>query len=119
MDLDFNGPSKVPSRQARFAPKNSKLKPQPETKPKSETLPSSDSDISTKKEELGSLPPLRDHIAKNGEATVKDDVPLNGETTGNDLAEEQVAIETDSDQDEVVREIDVWLSPSFNQVDFS
>ncbi|XP_055804364.1 uncharacterized protein LOC129873316 isoform X2 [Solanum dulcamara] len=116
MDLDFNGPSKVPSRQARFAPKNSKLKPQPEAKPKSETLPSSDSYISTKKEELGSQTSLRDHIAKNGEATVKDDVSLNGETTGNDLAEEQVAIETDSDQDKVVREIDVWLTPSFNQL---
>uniref|UniRef100_A0A0V0HGC6 Putative ovule protein n=1 Tax=Solanum chacoense TaxID=4108 RepID=A0A0V0HGC6_SOLCH len=112
MDLNFDGPSKVPSRQARFVPKNSKLKPQP----KSETLPLKvDSDISTKKEELVSQTPLRDHIAKNGEATVEDDVPLNGETTGNDLAEEQVTMETDRDRDEVVREVDVWLTPSANE----
>ncbi|KAG5623528.1 hypothetical protein H5410_008746 [Solanum commersonii] len=112
MDLDFDGPSKVPSRQARFVPKNSKLKPQP----KSETLPLKvDSDISTKREELVSQPLLRDHIAKNGEAAVEDDVPLNGETTGNDLAEEQVTMETDSDRDEVVREVDVWLTPSANE----
>ncbi|XP_004232385.1 uncharacterized protein [Solanum lycopersicum] len=112
MDLDFDGPSKVPSRQARFAPKNSKLKPQP----KSETLPLKvDSEIPTKKEEFVSQPPLRDHIVKNGEAKVEDDVLLNGETTGNDLAEEQVGMETDSDQDEVVREVDVWLTPSANE----
>ncbi|CAN4083245.1 unnamed protein product [Withania somnifera] len=107
MDLDFDGPSKVQSRQSRFAPKNSKLKPQPETKPKIETLPSTESAISTKKEEL------RNHITENGVPTVKDDVILDGETTENDVTEEQVAIETDSDQDEIVREIDVWYNPSF------
>lgn len=117
--MDFNGPSNVPSRQSRFAPKNSKLKSQPETKSKSETPPSSDSAIPNKKEELGAHPPLTDHIEKNGVATVEDDVPLNGETTGNDLAEEQVAMETDNDQDEVVREIDVWRTPSLSEVDFS
>ncbi|MCD7463518.1 hypothetical protein HAX54_050776 [Datura stramonium] len=114
LDLDFDGPSKVPSRQARFAPKNSKLKPQPETKPKSEPLRSSDSDISTKKQELSSQPPLRDHLAESGVKTVKDDVPLEGEFTENDPAEEHVAMETDSDQDEIVREIDVCFTPSFD-----
>ncbi|KAK4346817.1 hypothetical protein RND71_033156 [Anisodus tanguticus] len=105
MDLDFDGPSKVPTRQARFAPKNAKLKPQP---PKSEILISSDSAISTKKEELSS------HIAENGAATGNGDVPLDGEKTGNDVAEEQVVMETDNDQDEVVREIDVCFTPSFD-----
>ncbi|XP_060191240.1 uncharacterized protein LOC132621106 isoform X2 [Lycium barbarum] len=101
MDLDFDGPSKVPTRQARFAPKSSKLKPQIATKPKPETQPSS---ISTKKEELG---PLTDHLTENGAANV----PLDG---GNDVAEEQVATETDNDEDEVVREIDVCFTPSFD-----
>lgn len=115
MDLDFDGPSKVPTRQSRFAPKSSKLKPQPETKPKIETLPQFDSAISTNKEEL------RDHLDENGSVTDKEDVPLEGETTGNDLAEDEEQV-TDSDQDEVVREIDVCINPSFDpstQVDFT
>ncbi|XP_059275947.1 uncharacterized protein LOC132030361 isoform X1 [Lycium ferocissimum] len=116
MDLDFDSPSKVPTRQARFAPKFSKLKPQPETKPKSETLPSSDSAVSTKKEELGSQPALTDHLEKNGAATGKDNIPLDQETTGIDVAEEQVAMETDSDQDEVIREVDVCFTPSFDPI---
>ncbi|XP_055821289.1 uncharacterized protein LOC129889849 [Solanum dulcamara] len=107
MDLDFDGPSKVPTRQSRFAPKSSKLKPQPETKPKIETLPQFDSAISTKKEEL------RDHLDENGAVTGKEGVPLEGETTGNDLAEDEEQV-TDSDQDEVVREIDVCINPSFD-----
>ncbi|KAK4728502.1 hypothetical protein R3W88_021490 [Solanum pinnatisectum] len=107
MDLDFDGPSKVPTRQSRFAPKSSKLKPQPETKPKIETLPQSDSAISTKKEELTV------HLAENGAVTGNDDVPLEGETTGNDLAEDEEQV-TDSDHDEVVREIDVCINPSFD-----
>ncbi|KAL3331117.1 hypothetical protein AABB24_034758 [Solanum stoloniferum] len=107
MDLDFDGPSKVPTRQSRFAPKSSKLKPQPETKQKLETLPQSDSSISTKKEELTV------HLAKNGAVTGNDDVPLEEETTGNDLAEDEEQV-TDSDHDEVVREIDVCINPSFD-----
>ncbi|XP_015083435.1 DNA-directed RNA polymerase III subunit RPC5-like isoform X2 [Solanum pennellii] len=107
MDLDFDGPSKVPTRQSRFAPKSSKLKPQPETKPKIETLPQSDSAISTKKEELTV------HLAENGAVTGNDDVPLEGETTGNDLGEDEEQV-TDSDHDEVVREIDVCINPSFD-----
>ncbi|KAK6783109.1 hypothetical protein RDI58_020905 [Solanum bulbocastanum] len=107
MDLDFDGPSKVPTRQSRFAPKSSKLKPQRETKPKLETLPQSDSTISTKKEELTV------HLAENGAVTGNDDVPLEGETTGNDLAEDEEQV-TDSDHDEVVREIDVCINPSFD-----
>ncbi|TMW95592.1 hypothetical protein EJD97_008612 [Solanum chilense] len=107
MDLDFDGPSKVPTRQSRFAPKSSKLKPQPETKPKIETLPQSDSAISTKKEELTV------HLAENGAVTGNDDVPLEGETTGNDLGEDEEQV-TDSDHDEIVREIDVCINPSFD-----
>ncbi|KAF3677642.1 putative DNA-directed RNA polymerase III subunit RPC5-like isoform X3 [Capsicum annuum] len=126
MDLDLDGPSKVPTRQSRFAPKNSKLKPQPKT----ETLPPTDS---AKKEELNSQLPLTDHITENGAAKVKednvatvkednvaifkDDAPLDGETTGDDLVEEQFMTEGDSnDDDEVVREIDVWYTPSFDPV---
>ncbi|XP_004245771.1 uncharacterized protein [Solanum lycopersicum] len=107
MDLDFDGPSKVPTRQSRFAPKSSKLKPQPETKPKIETLPQSDSAISTKKEELTV------HLAENRAVTGNDDVPLEGETTGNDLGEDEEQV-TDSDHDEIVREIDVCINPSFD-----
>ncbi|XP_006355441.1 DNA-directed RNA polymerase III subunit RPC5-like isoform X1 [Solanum tuberosum] len=107
MDLDFDGPSKVPTRQSRFAPKSSKLKPQPETKPKIETLPHSDSAILTKKEELSVS------LAENGAVTGNDDVPLEGETTGNYLGEDEGQV-TDSDHDEVVREIDVCINPSFD-----
>ncbi|CAN4127636.1 unnamed protein product [Withania somnifera] len=88
MDLDFDGPSKIPTRQSRFAPKNSKLKPQV----KIETY-----NNSTKKEELN------DHLPVNGATTVKDnDVQLE---------KEQVI---DSDEDEVVREIDLSFNPSFD-----
>ncbi|XP_049361937.1 uncharacterized protein LOC125826627 isoform X1 [Solanum verrucosum] len=107
MDLDFDGPSKVPTRQSRFAPKSSKLKPQPETKPKIETLPQSDSAILTKEEELSVS------LAENGAVTGNDDVPLGGETTENYLGEDEGQV-TDSDHDEVVREIDVCINPSFD-----
>ncbi|CAN4080040.1 unnamed protein product [Withania somnifera] len=53
MDLDFDGPSKVPSSQSRFAPKNSKLKPQPKPNPK-----------------------LKHQLEEDGMKTVKDDVLL-------------------------------------------
>lgn len=116
MDLDFDGPSKVPTRQSRFAPKSSKLKPQPETKRKIETLPQCDSAISTKKEELSH------HLAENGAVTGKEDVTLDDvEITGNDLAEDEELV-TDSDQDEVVREMDVYINPSLysgTQVEFN
>lgn len=116
MDLDFDGPSKASTRPSRFAPKSSKLKPQPQpvTKPKPET-PSSSSDppIPTKKEELVSKPSVKDHPAENGAAMGKDDVPLDENTTGDDMAEEeQIAMDTDSVEDEVVREIDVFFTPS-------
>ncbi|KAL3362055.1 hypothetical protein AABB24_014753 [Solanum stoloniferum] len=107
MDLDFDGPSKVPTRQSRFAPKSSKLKPQPETKPKIEKLPQSDSAILTKNEELSVS------LAENGAVTGNDDVPLGGETTENYLGEDEGRV-TDSDHDEVVREIDVCINPSFD-----
>ncbi|XP_009608223.1 uncharacterized protein LOC107827193 [Nicotiana tabacum] len=116
MDLDFDGPSKASTRPSRFAPKSSKLKPQPQpvTKPKPETpLSSSDPPIPTKKEELFSKPSVKDHPAENGAAVGKDDVPLDENTTGDDVSEEeQVAMDTDSVDDEVVREIDVFFTPS-------
>lgn len=126
MDLDLDdhdGPRQEPTR--KFAPKNSKLKPKP--KLKAEPLASEpppplpqelDSTPSIGKEELDSKPPLVDsittkteyepsHISTVANSTVKMDIEetLETEEPKEDLMEE------DKNEDQVVREIDVYFSP--------
>lgn len=122
MDLDdLDGTSQVPSRTTRFAPKNSKLKPQPKLKLKSEPLSSpgqhlQDVDsIPLKKEELDSHPPLPfdSTTAKTeyADGAVKMDFeakPECGEVKDDPMEED------DDGRDRVVREIDVFFTPQID-----
>ncbi|CAL5324776.1 unnamed protein product [Camellia sinensis] len=123
MDLDdLDGPSQVPSRTTRFAPKNSKLKPQPKLKLKSEPLSSPDQhpqDFDSiplkKKEELDSHPPppFDSTTAKTeyADGAVKMDFeakPECGEVKDDPMEED------DDGRDRVVREIDVFFTPQID-----
>ncbi|KAI8032534.1 DNA-directed RNA polymerase III subunit RPC5 [Camellia lanceoleosa] len=123
MDLDdLDGPSQVPSRTTRFAPKNSKLKPQTKLKLKSEPLSSPDQhpqDFDSippkKKEELDSHPPppFDSTTAKTeyADGAVKMDFeakPECGEVKDDPMEED------DDGRDRVVREIDVFFTPQID-----
>ncbi|GMP28272.1 hypothetical protein CsSME_00003893 [Camellia sinensis var. sinensis] len=123
MDLDdLDGPSQVPSRTTRFAPKNSKLKPQPKLKLKSEPLSSPDQhpqDFDSiplkKKEDLDSHPPppFDSTTAKTeyADGAVKMDFeakPECGEVKDDPMEED------DDGRDRVVREIDVFFTPQID-----
>ncbi|CAL5367223.1 unnamed protein product [Camellia sinensis] len=123
MDLDdLDGPSQVPSRTTRFAPKNSKLKPQPKLKLKSEPLSSPDQNPQDfdsiplkKKEELDSHPPppFDSTTAKTeyADGAVKMDFeakPECGEVKDDPMEED------DDGRDRVVREIDVFFTPQID-----
>ncbi|KAA8531837.1 hypothetical protein F0562_006446 [Nyssa sinensis] len=126
MDLDdLDGPSQAPTRTTRFAPKNSKLKPQLKPKPKLEPLSSEppppqlqsqtpDSINVKKKEELDSQPSLVDSVA----AKTENEPSLPSSAATNDVkmdkpegSEEPKPDPMDEDVDEVVREIDVFFTP--------
>ncbi|KAL7231973.1 hypothetical protein ACSBR2_010067 [Camellia fascicularis] len=123
MDLDdLDGPSQVPSRTTRFAPKNSKLKPQPKLKLKSEPLSSPDQNPQDfdsiplkKKEELDSHPPppfdSTTAKTKYADGAVKMDFeakPKCGEVKDDPMEED------DDGRDRVVREIDVFFTPQID-----
>nr|ABU45193.1 unknown [Petunia integrifolia subsp. inflata] len=109
MDLDFDGPSKPPpsSRAARFAPKNSKLKPQPKPEPEPEPEPLTDPTIPSKKEEIDSKPLL---TLENGSSAPSIDTEKADVEVQQDVAMEIV----ESGEDEVVREIDMYFTPSLD-----
>lgn len=125
-DLDA-APSKAQGRPGRFAPKGSRFKPQP-SKLKTEPVSTSDSVLPepnpipvAKKEELDSKPLIINHIPKskpeedersaNEVALMDVDAkPENGDT--DELDNERM--NTEGGDDEVVREIDVYLTPSID-----
>ncbi|XP_047981977.1 DNA-directed RNA polymerase III subunit RPC5-like [Salvia hispanica] len=108
MDLDDldDGPKQASTRASRFAPKGAKFQPKP--KPKAEP-PSSSASLSLpppKKEEVDVKPDIKPYIKlehdDNGAAKMEvDDEPEDTEFR-------------DGDEDEVVREIDVYFSPSID-----
>ncbi|XP_042066441.1 DNA-directed RNA polymerase III subunit RPC5-like [Salvia splendens] len=108
MDLDDldDGPKQASTRASRFAPKGAKFQPKP--KPKAEP-PSSSASLSLpppKKEELDVKPDIKPYIKPehddNGAAKMEvDDEPEDTEFR-------------DGDEDEVVREFDVYFSPSID-----
>ncbi|PSS30811.1 DNA-directed RNA polymerase III subunit like [Actinidia chinensis var. chinensis] len=103
MDLDeLDGPRQAPTRTSRFAPKNSKLKPQPNLKFKPEP------------QEFGSIPPPKkeefDSQENESAAAVKMDV--DGKSEGEETKYDQT--EEDDDEDRVGREIDVFLTPQID-----
>ncbi|GFY86399.1 SIN-like family protein [Actinidia rufa] len=98
MDLDeLDGPRQAPTRTSRFAPKNSKLKPQPNLKFKPEP------------QEFGSVPPPKkeefDSQENESATAVKMDVDAKSE--GEEAKYDQT--EEDDDEDRVVREIDLYV----------
>ncbi|KAK7308976.1 hypothetical protein RJT34_05351 [Clitoria ternatea] len=117
MDFDdLEAPSKAPSRLSRFAPKSAKLKPklksEPAPKPEPQSQPSfskpepQEFDFSVKKNE-DSVETVHAKPESNG--TVKMDVePEPKSETEDDPMDE------DSAEDTVVREIDVFFSPSID-----
>lgn len=130
MDLDdLEAPTKAPPRPTRFAPKNSKIKPKPKAEPPLPP-PTSNSVNFPAKEELDSVPPpitsniipqiKNEPIAAsssvtvtNGSATVNLDTEYKPEDDEpkEDLMDEDERGE-DGEDDYVVREIDVFFSPT-------
>ncbi|KAK1366005.1 Transcription regulator [Heracleum sosnowskyi] len=127
MDLDLDeldGPNQAPSRSTRFAPKNSKFKPKPKTRPLKPKFDTSFVLPSTKEESVESLIASVDagntikvemesscKTTSNRDDIVKMDTDL--KTKGNqqeDLMEEDHR----KDEDPVVREIDVFFTPSLD-----
>lgn len=123
MDLDdLEAPSQVPSRVSKFAPKSSKLKskpksepvpkPEPETQPAA-AVPSSkpepqEFDLNAKKDEDGvedTVAPT--HTKSEPDGTAKMDVEPKSEAEDDPMDE-------DSAEDTVVREIDVFFTPSID-----
>ncbi|PSR88032.1 DNA-directed RNA polymerase III subunit like, partial [Actinidia chinensis var. chinensis] len=102
MDLDdLDGPRQAPTRTSRFAPKNSKLKPQPKLKFKPEPQ-EFDSVLPPKKDEFDS----QEHESSSVKMDV--DAKSEGEEAKYDPTEE------DDDEDRVVREIDVFFTPQID-----
>ena len=137
MDLDdLEAPSKLPSRVSKFAPKSSKLKPKP--KPKSEPQqrqpppkpephpepqpPSSKPDpqefdlTASKKEDVDEetvAPTTHSKPEPNGSA--KMDVEPKSETEDESAQGDSMAVdEEETAEDAVVREIDVFFTPSID-----
>ncbi|KZV19013.1 hypothetical protein F511_08441 [Dorcoceras hygrometricum] len=128
-DLDFDldellgGPAQVPSRPTRFNPKGSKFKPRAKIEPSQQLSASSsdpaelirkesDSIPSPKKEELGVKPEFANDV-------VEMDIDFkHGEIVDNEVKKEETEdlMETGEGEaeDEVVREIDVYLTSSLD-----
>ncbi|KAI3451724.1 hypothetical protein Pfo_008389 [Paulownia fortunei] len=118
MDLDelLDGPTQGPSRPARFAPKGSKFKPRPKIEP-SQSLPPSESDSVEslpvpKEEELGIKPDIKPECA-NDAIEMDVEVKPGVKEEERDYLMETEATEAEAEpEDEVVREIDVYFTPS-------
>ncbi|WOH10320.1 hypothetical protein DCAR_0729787 [Daucus carota subsp. sativus] len=125
MDLDeLDDLGRAPSRSTRFAPKNSKFKPKPKIKPLKPKLDTSSVLPSTKKELAEPLITATDSgnivkvemessctTASNRDDIVKMDTDL--KTEGN-LPEDPMEEDNHKDEDQIVREIDVFFTPSLD-----
>ncbi|XAR73887.1 hypothetical protein NMG60_11008005 [Bertholletia excelsa] len=116
MDLDdLDGPSKVPSRTSRFAPKNSKLKPQPGVKLKSEPVSTEQqaqefNSAPLKKEEPDSHRMAPDSVPAKSEYESKSSIAVN-ETEPMEVEGKPEGEDAEDDAETVVREIDVFFTP--------
>ncbi|KAL1538319.1 DNA-directed RNA polymerase III subunit RPC5-like isoform X1 [Salvia divinorum] len=115
MDIDLDDlddvPKQAPTRASRFAPKGAKSHPNPN--PKLKTAPSSVSLPAPKNEEVDVKPEIEPET-DNGAAAMDIDpgekkLEVAGESVDTELAEVEVEL---GEVDEVVREIDVYFSPS-------
>ncbi|XP_054823065.1 uncharacterized protein LOC129321352 [Prosopis cineraria] len=114
MDLeDMDAPSKVPSRVSRFAPKSSKLKLKPKLEPQ-ESAPKTEAPESLSKEEPRDFDSVtaktkeEEFSAPNG--AMKMDVDPKSEAE--DEPKQDDPMDEDSAEDTIVREIDVFFTPS-------
>ncbi|XP_031109438.1 DNA-directed RNA polymerase III subunit RPC5 [Ipomoea triloba] len=125
-DLDA-APTKPQARPGRFAPKGSRAKPQP-SKLKTEPVSTSDSVLPepypvpvAKKEELDSKPVIINNIPESkpeeDDRSANDvalmDVDAKPENGDDELLDNE-PMDTEGGEDEVVREIDVYLTPSID-----
>ncbi|XP_011099592.1 DNA-directed RNA polymerase III subunit RPC5 [Sesamum indicum] len=117
MDLDelLDGPSQVPNRPSRFAPKGSKFKPRPKTEPSQLPPPAASDTVEglpvPKKEEPGIKPDIKPEFANDGNDMDVEVKPEVKEEEGDDLMETEAEAEPD---DAIVREIDVYFTPSID-----
>lgn len=126
MDLDeLDGPSQGPSRSSRFAPKNSKFKPKPKTKPLKPQFGTSSVLPSTKEESAELLIAAVDagntiKIEMDSSCTAasnRDDILMMDtglKTEGNQPEQDLMEEDHKKDEDPVVREIDVFFTPSLD-----
>lgn len=136
MDLDdIDGPSQVPSRTSRFAPKSSKLKPKPKSEPISKPEPQEsvpkpepqelDATAPNKKEEQEAIAANANANANaKAEASTSDGavkMDIDGKSGGGGESKENDAMDVedgdggdDGGEDVVVREIDVFFNPAMD-----
>ncbi|XP_061342353.1 uncharacterized protein LOC133288573 [Gastrolobium bilobum] len=127
MDLDdLEAPSQVPSRVSKFAPKSSKLKPKlkSERTPKAEPKPEPNAsfsksepqefDITAKRNEDNVETGASTHSKPEPNDTVKMDVEPKFETEDESRQGQGDPMDEDSAEDTVVREIDVFFTPSID-----
>lgn len=123
MDLDdLEAPGKAPSRVSKFAPKSSKLKPKPKSEPFPKPEPEPQQSISkpepqefdttVKNNEDGVGTVSATHAKAECDSTVKIDVELKSEAK--DESGRDDPMDEDIAEDTVVREIDVFFSPSID-----
>lgn len=119
MDLDdlLGNPTKARSRPSRFAPKGSKPKPKTEPTqplPPSASEPSVKTEYATKKEDVGVKLEMKPEYANNiidTDVQVKPDVKEEG---GDDLMDIDASGVEVEPEDELVRELDVYFTPSID-----
>lgn len=114
MDLeDLDAPNKVPSRVSRFAPKSSKLILKPKLEPQ-ESAPKTEAPESSSKAE-----PLEFNSVsaktKEGESSIPNGamkMDVDPKPEADDEQKQDDHMDEDSAEDTVVREIDVFFTPS-------
>lgn len=113
---DLDGPSRVPSRTSRFAPKNAKLKPKSEPQQLNSFPASAPPPPPPKKEEVCTIHDCE--TTNHDDYAVKMDVEAKSEegqeTKDETMAEVGNDDDDDDDADRVVREIDVFFTPQID-----
>lgn len=111
-DLGVDCPSQAASRPSRFQPKSSKLKAKPKAEPVSEPVPHT---LLPKKQE-DPIPSIDSTVKTAFEpspaSSLNNFAKAEAEPKAEEVAED--AMEEDEDEDRVVREIDVFFTPTLD-----
>ncbi|XP_042019239.1 DNA-directed RNA polymerase III subunit RPC5-like isoform X1 [Salvia splendens] len=116
IDLDYldDGPNQAPARASRYAPKGAKS--HPDSKPKPKTEPPSVSQPASKNEEVDVKPEIEPEHDNDAAAMYIDPSEKKLEVAGESVDTELAEVEVEQGEvDEVVREIDVYFSPSVDE----